>query len=520
MSSRENAGTSSISAPARSMVAGTDEEVLHARRLDAIVERRVVHDHVVDRALDVAVADPEPGGRVALRVEVDHQDPVADLRERGAEVDGGGRLADAALLVGDRDDPGQASSSRRAPRRRPGGSPRLGSRLGAVGVASGRRRRRRPRASRRPRRPSVGSRRGSPASPFRREPLQSTPAPPPLRSRVDLRAASAGLLPGHAEPAPPRTAVRLLRCHPASLRHAGNRTVRLCDAMHRASGTAERPAACLSEPAYTGDVRRGTCGDGRRSVLRAILADLERDRSTSVRNVRLSAMFHVEHRSDYQSGRLAGLPAGRGIVGRRRRGLVEAAEVGALRDHGAGRGRTRDPPSDVLGPAVRAPARGLAHDQEPADPHEAAADLGRDRRAGRSSGPSRGRRSPGSSAIVGPVLGPALEDLDPIRRDPELARSSPRGPRTAGPRTRPARRRPSGQQRGEDEARARRRRSRDRRTGPGRTAELRERPRRRSRARGRGGRPDRPGRETVATARSDEDLEQLRLGPPRALTPG
>ena len=57
LSSRENAGTSSISAPARSMVAGHDEEVPDARRLDAVVDRGVVHDDVVDRALDVAVAD-------------------------------------------------------------------------------------------------------------------------------------------------------------------------------------------------------------------------------------------------------------------------------------------------------------------------------------------------------------------------------------------------------------------------------------------------------------------------------
>ena len=84
-----------------------DEEVLHARRLDAVVERRVVHDHVVDRTLDVAVADPEAGRRVALGVEVDHQHPVAELGQCRAEVDRGRGLADPTLLVGDRDHPGK-----------------------------------------------------------------------------------------------------------------------------------------------------------------------------------------------------------------------------------------------------------------------------------------------------------------------------------------------------------------------------------------------------------------------------
>ena len=50
---------------------------------------------------------PEPGRRVALGVEVDHQDPVAELGQRGAEVHRGGGLAHPALLVGDRDHPGQ-----------------------------------------------------------------------------------------------------------------------------------------------------------------------------------------------------------------------------------------------------------------------------------------------------------------------------------------------------------------------------------------------------------------------------
>ena len=91
---------------------GEHEEVLEARRLDAVERGHVVHEHVVDRALDVAGVDAEPGRRVALRVEVDHQHPEPELGERRAEVDGGGRLADATLLVGDRDHPGERELAR------------------------------------------------------------------------------------------------------------------------------------------------------------------------------------------------------------------------------------------------------------------------------------------------------------------------------------------------------------------------------------------------------------------------
>jgi hypothetical protein len=40
-----------------------------------------------------------------LRIDIDNQDFLADCRERGGKIDGGGGLADTALLVGDGDDP-------------------------------------------------------------------------------------------------------------------------------------------------------------------------------------------------------------------------------------------------------------------------------------------------------------------------------------------------------------------------------------------------------------------------------
>ena len=64
--------------------------------------------------------DAEADRQRALRVEVDEQHPAAVLGERGAQVDRGRGLADAALLVGHRDDPGRAV---------PVGRHRLGDRL-------------------------------------------------------------------------------------------------------------------------------------------------------------------------------------------------------------------------------------------------------------------------------------------------------------------------------------------------------------------------------------------------------
>lgn len=52
------------------------------------------------------VIDPQRGGGIALRVEVDHEDPTAVQGQRGGKVDRGGGLTHPALLVGDHHDAG------------------------------------------------------------------------------------------------------------------------------------------------------------------------------------------------------------------------------------------------------------------------------------------------------------------------------------------------------------------------------------------------------------------------------
>ena len=82
------------------MVAGTMESrgtwVGNLRR----GERGLAAQHI-EGGVCGALVDAEPGAGIALRIEIDDEHALADGRERGAEIDGGGGLADAAFLVGE-----------------------------------------------------------------------------------------------------------------------------------------------------------------------------------------------------------------------------------------------------------------------------------------------------------------------------------------------------------------------------------------------------------------------------------
>ena len=74
----------------------------------ADVLRRVLgarHQQVADRQPNrVDVEDAGRYGQAALGVQVDQQDSLAHLAQRRAQVEGAGGLANAALLIGYRDD--------------------------------------------------------------------------------------------------------------------------------------------------------------------------------------------------------------------------------------------------------------------------------------------------------------------------------------------------------------------------------------------------------------------------------
>ena len=81
----------------------------HDRKIGNRGRNRPVDDvglaeqHFVGRDFPVLAVDAKPGAGIALRIEIDDQNPLADRGKRGRQVDGGGGLADPALLVGYRD---------------------------------------------------------------------------------------------------------------------------------------------------------------------------------------------------------------------------------------------------------------------------------------------------------------------------------------------------------------------------------------------------------------------------------
>jgi hypothetical protein len=64
----------------------------------------LAEQHLVDRVLQRALVDAGAGGRVALRIEVHDEHAALHRDEAGGEVHRRRRLADPALLVGDRED--------------------------------------------------------------------------------------------------------------------------------------------------------------------------------------------------------------------------------------------------------------------------------------------------------------------------------------------------------------------------------------------------------------------------------
>jgi hypothetical protein len=82
----------------------SDRQVREACRLDDVRQADVrIGDRVVGAPGDDRVFQ-ERDAAVSLRVQVDQEDFSAPHRKRRGQVHGGGRFADAALLVGDSDD--------------------------------------------------------------------------------------------------------------------------------------------------------------------------------------------------------------------------------------------------------------------------------------------------------------------------------------------------------------------------------------------------------------------------------
>ena len=79
-------------------------EVRHLRFGNDLRQRGGADDQIVGVRLPGAGRRPQAGGRVGLGIEIQQQHPQAAGGQRRAEIDRRGRLADAAFLVGDRQD--------------------------------------------------------------------------------------------------------------------------------------------------------------------------------------------------------------------------------------------------------------------------------------------------------------------------------------------------------------------------------------------------------------------------------
>lgn len=85
--------------------AGDDLEPLESGRADARGERFLAEQGGVGTGAGDFL-ETQPAGGIGLRVQVQQEHPSAQGGQTGGEVDGGGRFADAAFLVGNCEDPG------------------------------------------------------------------------------------------------------------------------------------------------------------------------------------------------------------------------------------------------------------------------------------------------------------------------------------------------------------------------------------------------------------------------------
>ena len=67
-------------------------------------QRCFADQHVIGRAVAGAAIDAETSGGIALRIEIDDQHALANRSECRTQIDRRGGLADAALLIGQRQD--------------------------------------------------------------------------------------------------------------------------------------------------------------------------------------------------------------------------------------------------------------------------------------------------------------------------------------------------------------------------------------------------------------------------------
>ncbi len=80
-------------------IRGNDRQTRHVRIDERILQRALTHQNVIGGRPAIRPRNPQPGGRVALGIEIQNNNPLTDGGERGRQIDGGRGLAHAPLLV-------------------------------------------------------------------------------------------------------------------------------------------------------------------------------------------------------------------------------------------------------------------------------------------------------------------------------------------------------------------------------------------------------------------------------------
>jgi len=86
---------------------GKQFEVCDVGGNERIVDTRIAEQHAIGVGAQFAFFDTEARGGIALRVAIDNEHALPFKCERGTEIDGGRRFADAAFLIDQRDDTSQ-----------------------------------------------------------------------------------------------------------------------------------------------------------------------------------------------------------------------------------------------------------------------------------------------------------------------------------------------------------------------------------------------------------------------------
>ncbi len=80
-------------------MAGTIDNPSIAVGLDHLAKRNILDQQLIGGHVAVGGLDPQPGGGIALRIDIHHQNPLATFHQSGGKIDRGRCLSDPAFWL-------------------------------------------------------------------------------------------------------------------------------------------------------------------------------------------------------------------------------------------------------------------------------------------------------------------------------------------------------------------------------------------------------------------------------------